>query len=132
MMKTIAAHPAHVLADKLSAAGVLPTELVRQLNDPANRITQIIHAKRGMTGDSALRLADWFGDPPEFWIGLQAKHELSVTAKEAGRLIRSLPTGTKYQKRPPPFGHKRGPAVAKGTRDSNVLQHVEGGVERNA
>ena len=132
MMKTIAAHPGHVLADKLSAVGVLPTELARQLNVPANRITQIIHGKRGITGDSALRLAHWFGDPPEFWMGLQAKHELSVAPREAGRLIRSLPTGTKYQKRPPPFGHKQGQAVSKGTRNTKVLQHAQGGVERNA
>lgn len=132
MMKTIAAHPGNVLADRLSAVGVLPTELARQLNVPANRITQIIHGERGITGDSALRLAHWFGNSPEFWMGLQAKYELSVAAMEAGRLIRSLPTGTKYQKRPLPFGQKRGRAVAKGTRDSKVAQHVEGGVERNA
>lgn len=86
-----AAHPGQILADKLAALGVLPTELARQLHVPANRITQIIQGKRGITGDSALRLAHWFGDAPEFWMSLQVQHELRVAAREVGREIRSLP-----------------------------------------
>lgn len=88
---TTPTHPGQVLAGKLSAVGVLPTELARQLHVPANRITQIINGKRGITGDSALRLAHWFGDAPEFWMGLQAEHELRVAAREAGKKIRTLP-----------------------------------------
>ncbi len=85
-------HPGEVLAHKLEAVGVLPTELARQLHVPANRITQIIAGKRGITGDSALRLAHWFGNAPEFWMNLQAQHDLRVAAQEAGREIGSLPT----------------------------------------
>lgn len=85
-------HPGHVLASKLDAFGVSPTELARQLQVPANRISQIINCKRGITGDSALRLAHWFGNAPEFWMDLQVQHELRVAAKEFGREIRSLPT----------------------------------------
>jgi addiction module HigA family antidote len=84
-------HPGQILAGKLAALGVLPTELARQLHVPANRITQIIKGKRGITGDSALRLAHWFGDAPEFWMGLQAQHELREAAREAGREIKTLP-----------------------------------------
>lgn len=86
-----AAHPGRTLAVRLSALGILPTELARQLHVPANRITQIIRGKRGITGDSALRLAHWFGDAPEFWMGLQAQHDLRVAAQEVGREIRTLP-----------------------------------------
>ena len=86
-----AAHPGQTLADRLNTLGVLPTELARQLHVPANRITQIIQGKRGITGDSALRLAHWFGDAPEFWMSLQAQHDLRVAAQDAGREIRTLP-----------------------------------------
>ena len=85
-------HPGEVLAHKLEAVGVSPTELARQLHVPANRITQIINGKRGITGDSALRLAHWFGDAPEFWMNLQTQHDLRVAASEAGREIKALPT----------------------------------------
>lgn len=85
-------HPGAVLAHKLENLGVTPTELARQLHVPANRISQIINGKRAITGDSALRLAHWFGDTPEYWMTLQAQHDLRVAAQEVGREIRSLPT----------------------------------------
>jgi plasmid maintenance system antidote protein VapI len=58
---------------------------------PANRSTQIIQGKRGITGDSALRLAHWFGDTPEFWMSLQAQHNLRMAAREVSKEIRALP-----------------------------------------
>jgi len=88
-------HPGEVLAHKLEAVGVSPTELARQLHVPANRITQIINGKRGITGDSALRLAHWFGNEPEFWMSLQAHYDLQVAAAEAGPEIKTLQTRTK-------------------------------------
>ena len=84
-------HPGQVLAKKLEAIGMTPTELARQLHVPANRITQIVNGQRGITGDSALRLAHWFRDNPEFWMNLQAQHDLCVAAQDAGKKIRSLP-----------------------------------------
>lgn len=86
-------HPGEVLALQLESVGVSPTELARQLGVPANRITQIINGKRGITGDSALRLAHWFGNQPEFWMSLQVRYDLALAEMEAGRAIRSLPTG---------------------------------------
>lgn len=88
---TSAVHPGQVLADKLEAVGVTPTELARQLHVPANRITQIINGQRGITGDSALRLAHWFGNAPEFWMNLQMQHDLRAAAKQSGRQIETLP-----------------------------------------
>jgi addiction module HigA family antidote len=85
-------HPGEVLAQKLEALGVSPTELARQLHVPANRISQIIHGKRAITGDSALRLAHWFGNTPEFWMNLQASYDLRIATQGAGRQIKSLPT----------------------------------------
>ena len=86
-------HPGEFLAQQLEAVGVLPTELARQLGVPANRITQIINGKRGITGDSALRLAHWFGDTPEFWMGLQVQCDLKLAEAGIGVVIRSLPIG---------------------------------------
>lgn len=86
-------HPGDVFALQLESVGVSPTELARQLDVSANRITQIINGKRGIAGDSALRLAHWLGNQPEFWMSLQARYDLELAAAEAGRAIRSLPTG---------------------------------------
>ncbi len=91
-MTATACHPGAVLAQKLEALGVTPTELARQLHVPANRITQIVNGKRAVTGDSALRLARWFGDDPEQWMTLQARYDLEVAKSEAGREIAGLPT----------------------------------------
>jgi len=91
---TVAVHqPGEVLAQRLEAIGVSPTELARQLGVPANRITQIINGKRGITGDSALRLAHWFGDTPQFWMILQVQSDLEQAEAESGQAIRALPMG---------------------------------------
>lgn len=91
-MSATANHPGEVLAHKLGALGVTPTELARQLHVPANRITQIVNCKRAITGDSALRLAHWFGDEPEHWMALQAQYDLEIAKTEAGHEIAELPT----------------------------------------
>lgn len=86
-------HPGDVLALQLKSVGVSATELARQLGVPANRLTQIINGKRGITGDSALRLAHWFGNKPEFWMSLQVRYDLDLAEAKAGRTIKSLPIG---------------------------------------
>jgi antitoxin HigA-1 len=91
-MTAVAHHPGEVLAHKLEALGVTPTELARQLHVPANRITQIVNGKRAITGDSALRLAHWFRNDAEFWMCLQVRYDLYIAAKESGQQIDSLPT----------------------------------------
>jgi antitoxin HigA-1 len=84
-------HPGEILAEELEMLNVTPTELARQLKVPANRITQIIQGKRAVTGDTALRLAHWFGSSPEFWLNLQAQYELRLAEKTSGRQIAKLP-----------------------------------------
>ena len=59
---------------------------------PANRISQIINAKRSITGDTALRLAHWFGTSPQFWMNLQALYDVRIAEEEAGTEIKTLPT----------------------------------------
>jgi addiction module HigA family antidote len=85
-------HPGEVLAQELSELGVTETELARQIRVPANRITQIVNSRRSISGDTALRLARWFGTSPQFWMNLQALHDVRVAELSAGKEIRTLPT----------------------------------------
>ena len=85
-------HPGEILTEELEEIGVTPTELSRQLAVPPNRITQIIQGKRSITGDTALRLAHWFGTSPQFWLNLQSAYDLRVAQQEVGAQIKKLPT----------------------------------------
>jgi addiction module HigA family antidote len=85
-------HPGEILAEELEELGVSPTELSRQVRVPANRISQIINGKRAITGDTALRLAHWFGTSPQFWMNLQALYDVRLAEQQAGTEIISLPT----------------------------------------
>ena len=85
-------HPGEILADELQTLGVSPTELARQIRVPANRISQIINGKRSITGDTALRLAHWFGTSPQFWMNLQNQHDVRLAERAAGAEISALPT----------------------------------------
>jgi len=87
-----AIHPGEMLADELAALGVTPTELARQINVPPNRVTQIIHGRRNVSGDTALRLGHWFGTSAQFWLNLQAAYDVRVAQEKAGKEIARLPT----------------------------------------
>ena len=87
-------HPGEILADELQEIGVTPTELSRQIDVPANRIAQIIHGQRSVTGDTALRLGHWFGTSAQFWLNLQSAYNIRVAEKKAGREIARLPVRT--------------------------------------
>lgn len=85
-------HPGVILKDELDALDITPTEFARQIEVPANRVSQIIAGKRSITGDTALRFGHWFGVDPQFWINLQAQFELAIADRETGEAIRRLPT----------------------------------------
>ena len=87
-----AAHPGEVLKDELSELGITPTELARQINVPAGRMSLIINGKRAITGDTALRLGHWFKTDPQFWMNLQAQFDLLAARRAAGKSIQALPT----------------------------------------
>ena len=87
-----AVHPGAVLKDELEELGITPTEFARQIDVPANRVSQIIAGKRGITGDTALRCGHWFGTDPQFWLNLQAQWDLVQAEQETGEAIRHLQT----------------------------------------
>lgn len=86
-----AIHPGEILAEELAELGVTPTALSRQIKVPPNRVTQIIHGRRGITGDTALRLGHWFGTSAQFWLNLQAAYEIRLAEERSGREIAELP-----------------------------------------
>jgi len=67
-----AIHPGEHLAEQLEELGMSAAELGRQLGVPTNRVTAILHGRRAITGDTALRLGHFFGNSPQFWLNLQA------------------------------------------------------------
>ena len=58
---------------------------------PTNRLTQIMQGKRGITGDTALRLGRWFGTGPDIWINLQKNYELRMAVLEIGDALKKIP-----------------------------------------
>jgi addiction module HigA family antidote len=67
-------------------------ELARQLDVPTNRVTEILNGRRAITGDTALRLAHFFGTTAEFWLNLQSLYKLRLAQKKARKSIKGLPT----------------------------------------
>jgi addiction module HigA family antidote len=84
-------HPGEHLAEELRELGMSAAELSRQIDVPVNRITGIIHGKRGITADTALRLGHWFGTSPQFWMNLQQNYELRLAESQVGAKIAVLP-----------------------------------------
>ena len=91
-MALTAIHPGEHLAEELEALDMSAAELARQLKVPTNRITGILNGQRAITGDTALRLAHFFGTTAEFWLNLQSLYELRLAEGKAGKSIKSLPT----------------------------------------
>ena len=78
--KTLAPlHPGEVLLEEfMRPMGISQNQLARDLKVPPRRINEIVNRKRGITADTALRLSRYFGTSAQFWIGLQADHELDL------------------------------------------------------
>jgi antitoxin HigA-1 len=90
-MPIIAIHPGEHLAEELNELGMSASELARKLNVPPNRITAILNGQRSITGDTALRLAHFFGTSAQFWLNLQSNYELRLAQQKAGKAIHALP-----------------------------------------
>ena len=84
-------HPGEHLSEELHELGISAAELARRLKVPTNRVTSILNGQRAITGDTALRLAQFFGTSPEFWLNLQNLYELRLAEAKSGRAIKKLP-----------------------------------------
>ena len=80
-------HPGEILRDELQALGMSANALSKALGVPVNRVTAILHGQRGVTADTALRLARYFGTTPQVWLNLQQTYELRRAEITVGRRI---------------------------------------------
>ena len=87
-----AIHPGEILKEELDEADISAAELARNLGVPHNRFTEIIRGSRSITGDTALRLAHWFGTTPQFWLNLQTQYDLTIAEQNIGDALENLPT----------------------------------------
>lgn len=90
-MPVTAIHPGEHLAEELDALDMSAAELARKIRVPTNRVTQILNGTRSITGDTALRLAHFFGTSGQFWLNLQSLHDLRIAEQKVGKAINALP-----------------------------------------
>ena len=85
-------HPGEVLLEEfLEPTGLSQYRLAKDISVPPRRINEIVHGKRAVTADTALRLARYFGTTPRFWLTLQAQFDLARDADRLGdRLDREI------------------------------------------
>jgi addiction module HigA family antidote len=90
-------HPGEVLLEEfLKPMDLSQNRLALNIGVPARRINEIVLMKRGMTADTALRLAKFFGTSAQFWTGLQSQYELDMAAEALGdRIEREVRTYAK-------------------------------------
>ena len=81
-------HPGEVLLEEfLKPMGISQNQLALAIRVPARRINEIVHGKRRITPDTALRLARFFNTSPHFWLGLQMDYDIDVTMDKSGDAI---------------------------------------------
>ena len=88
-----AIHPGEILREEYMAPpGLSANALAIALGIPATRIHEILHEKRGVSTDTAMRLARYFGTDMEMWINLQAQYEACLLEREKGQeFMRIIP-----------------------------------------
>ena len=84
----IAAHPGRLLKRELSARALSANRLALDIGVPSGRITDILNGKRGISPETAMRLARYFGNSARFWLNLQTAYELALAERETGARIR--------------------------------------------
>ena len=84
-------HPGEILRKEfLKPMGMSGNELARHLHVPAPRINDIVLERRGITADTAVRLARFFGMSEEFWMNLQLQYEVRAARQRLRRTIRKI------------------------------------------
>ena len=87
-LQRISTHPGEMLREEfLVPLGITQNALALKIRVPATRIGEIVKGKRAITPDTALRLARFFGNSPEFWLNLQQMHDLSKARMELKKTI---------------------------------------------
>ena len=81
-------HPGEILLEEfLEPMEISQYRVAKDINVPARRINEIVHCKRSITADTALRLGRYFGMSPQFWINLQTHYDLEVELDKLGHRL---------------------------------------------
>jgi len=80
-------HPGQLLAEDLRDAGISMNQLAKAIQVPMHRISAIVNGQRGITGDTAVRLARYWGTTAEYWMNLQSRYELEVAQENLAGLV---------------------------------------------
>ena len=80
-------HPGEILRDEIETIGASARMLAVALKVPPNRVNAILNESRGITADTALRLARFFGTSPELWLNLQSAYDLRRARRNVGARI---------------------------------------------
>ena len=85
-------HPGEILLEEfLKPIGISQYRIAKDISVPARRINEIVHGKRAITADTALRLSRYFGMSDRFWLNLQTAYDLEVERDQlAGRLEKEV------------------------------------------
>lgn len=78
------------MEDFIEGFGITQNKLAVSIGVPPRRINEIVHGKRGITADTALRLAKYFGTSSQFWLNLQTKYDLDQAEDRAGDQIDAI------------------------------------------
>ena len=83
-------HPGEILKEEfLDPMGISQYRLAKDINVPPRRINEIVHCKRSISADTALRLGRYFNMSPQFWINLQSHFDLEVESDRLGSRLKS-------------------------------------------
>jgi addiction module HigA family antidote len=98
--------PGEVLLEEfLKPMGLSQNRLALAISVPPRRINEIVLGKRSITADTALRLARYFGNSPQFWLGLQRDYDLDMATEALGeRLHREVQVSAMVKERPVSYG----------------------------
>jgi len=80
-------HPGRILKTEIEESGLSANALALALRVPANRLTEILHGRRAITADTAMRLGRFFGTSAQFWMNLQTNYELQLAEDSSAERI---------------------------------------------
>jgi len=80
-------HPGRILKREMAVRSLSANRLALELRVPSGRITQILNGKRGISAETALRLARYFGNSAQFWVNLQSRYDLALVEQNIGAKV---------------------------------------------
>ena len=91
-------HPGEILREEfLTPMRITPYRLAKSLGVPQTRVADIVHERRGITADTALRLSAFFGNSAQFWLNLQSRYDLEHAIEEIGNDLERIPRNSESE-----------------------------------